>query len=190
MKNNFLNEKSKIVCLILIGFYLSGCTSRYYWGANLHPDGSALVRPVPKQIDNDLRTFSQSCANKFIEKDGKSLWGLMSHDLQNAVDQEKFKTQIKEINEKRNLSGKFKQIKSSGRLWLDEMVSRNPYEVFDFFVTEFSLDGKPSVHMFLLVKKEPTKLTIWGLEIHEGSHKGEVPDMTCMPKELKGWKSF
>jgi hypothetical protein len=59
--------------------------SRYYWGANLHSDGGALVRPVPERVDEVLQPFSRSCARAIVRGVVDQLRSVAAGDLGRGV---------------------------------------------------------------------------------------------------------
>jgi len=169
----------------------TGCISRYYWGANLHSDGAALLRPVPRRLDNELSGFSQNCIEKLLNQDIAGVEELASADLRQKLERTRLSENLKEIQSKYVFSGKYQQINSTGGgWWLDEMINADPYRIYDFFITEYKLRGKIDAHLFLVIKKEPDHFSLLGFDIHSAAHEGENPDLALMPTGLKGWDWF
>jgi hypothetical protein len=165
--------------------------SRYYWGANVHPDGGALVRPVPGRVDEDLQPFSEKCVQTILKGNVDGLRTIASGDLPPQLDDPSLTERLRSTSEKYALAGTFEQIDSTGGgLWMDEMISRDPYKLYDFFVTEFLLPGKTNAHAFLLIKRTGVELSLLGFDIHSAVHRGADPDVRLMPKALKEWRSL
>jgi hypothetical protein len=175
----------------LIALLLTGCVSRYYWGANLQSDGRALVRPVPRRLDRELHNFSQTCVEYLLRRDLEGIKHSAASDLRQQVEQNDMLGQLQEIQSKYALSGKCEQIKSrGGGWWLDETISKDPYRIYDFFITEYKLHGKTDAHAFLVIKKVSSGFSLLGFDIHSADHKAEKSDIAYMPSGLKGWNSF
>jgi len=176
--------------LLAVGF-ASACISRYYWGANMHQDGGALVRPVPVRVDADLQPFSRQCVEAILHQDVNGLRTVASGDLLDELDDSSVSERLRATSEKYSFYGTYEQIDSTGGgVWMDEMISRDPYKMYEFFVTEFALPGKANAHAFLLVKRTGTGLSLFGLDIHSAAHQGADPDLKLMPKALKSWRSL
>ena len=174
---------------------MTACTgmrvSRYYWGANMHPDGAAMVRPVPVRVDEDLQPFSQKCVETILRQDVDGLRSIASGDLPAELDDPSLAERFHATSEKYALTGTFEQIDSTGGgLWMDDVMSRDPYKLYGFFVTEFLLPGKTNAHAFILIKRSGTKLSLIGFDVHSAAHQGADPDVRLMPKGLKGWRSL
>jgi hypothetical protein len=182
--------------LFLLPLLLAGAcggmrVSRYYWGANLHSDGVALVRPVPTRVDTDLQPFSVNCVESILKNDVDSLRKVASGDLSAQLEDRSIPGRLHAISEKYLLAGTFEQIDSTGGgIWMDEMISRDPYKLYSFFVTEFLLPGKANAHAFLLIQRNGNDLSLLGFNVHSAMHQGAEPDVRLMPATLKGFRSL
>jgi hypothetical protein len=181
-----------LASLTLLGTACSGLrVSRYYWGADLHDDGEALVRPVPERVDGDLQPFSRSCMEAILRGDMTQLRAVAAGDLPEELGDPSVPDRLQSTSAKYELTGKFEQIDSTGGgVWMDEVMSRDPYKTYGFFVTEFLLPGKTNAHAFVLVQRKEAKLALLGFDIHPTEHGGAGPDVKLMPKALKGWRSL
>lgn len=165
--------------------------SRYYLGANMHGDGGALVRPVPQRVDGDLQPFSRSCIEAILRADVSQLRTVAAGDLPAELEDPSIPDHLRAISKKYALTGTFEQIDTTGGgLWMDEVMSHDPYGLYEFFVTEFLLPGQANAHAFLLVKRSDSKLTLLGFDIHSAADEGADPEVKLMPKALKGFRSL
>src|SRR5712672_4546037 len=173
---------------LLVAFALTGCISKYYWGASVHSDGGALVRPVARSVDDDLQPFSRQCLEGILRQDVNALRKVASGDLEVKLQDESIRDRLLSTAHKYSFTGAYEQMNSTGGgIWADEAIKRDPYK-YDFLVTEFLLFGKTNAHAFLLLKKRGNDLTAVGIDIHSAAEAGEEPDISLMPVALKGWR--
>lgn len=157
----------------------------------MHGDGGALVRPVPVRVDADLQPFSRQCVEAILHRDVDGLRAVASGDLPGELDDSSVSERLRATSEKYAFDGTYEQIDSTGGgMWMDEVISRDPYKLYEFFVTEFVLPGKTNAHAFLLVKRTRTGLSLFGFDIHSAAHQGADPDLKLLPKALKGWRTL
>ena len=195
MTERAAGPRRQLALLLLAVAFASACSSlrisRYYWGANIHEDGGALVRPVPVRVDDDLQPFSRQCVEAILHQDVNGLRTVASGDLRGELDDSSVSEHLRATSEKYAFSGTYEQIDSTGGgMWMDEMISRDPYKMYEFFVTEFALPGKTNAHAFLLVTRTDSGLSLFGFDIHSAAHQGADPDLKLMPKALKSWRSL
>lgn len=183
-------KKMKKIYLYMLAIVLTGCTSMYHIGGNLHDDGGVLHRPVPKKVKKEMQYFEEKVVLAIINADANSLISLSTPALSSQLKENILSNELETIKVKYNFNGKYKIRKIHNiSYWADEMISLDPYKIYDFIACEYELNGERGAHAFLLIsKKEDFK--IWGFEIHKAEPGEKIPDLKYFAKEIKGWFTF
>ena len=177
-----MKRSLRLATVILGSLICSGCISRYYMGANIDSEGHGWERPVPRRLDKSLSLLSQECINGLMKPDISSLQRISTDELRKRLDVDDPKEKLEIIRMQYGLSGSYKQINSTGGgIYMDDVISQDPFKIYKFFVTEFLLEEKTNAHAFFLLKNTDGKLEVSGFDIHSASDQG------YMPESLKGW---
>jgi hypothetical protein len=140
-------------------------------------------------VDADLQPFSRSCVEAIVRADLDQLRSVATGDLSGELQDPAVRDQLRAVAAKHELSGKSEQIDSTGgHIWLDDIMSKDPYKTNQFFVTDFRLSGRTEVHAMLLVERVGSQLALLGFDLHAPSHDAE--DARFLPLKLKGWASL
>lgn len=178
------------IFLALSLILISGCTSLYNIGANVHDNGGALYRPVPKKVANEMKSFEEECITAIIRGDIEKINALANPLLLNQIKNETLQQQLESIRAKFTLSDKFTRVKlHNSYFWLDEMISLDPYKLYDFIAAEYEINGKQNIHVLLLIDKKP-EYKLWGFSIHPSDPNEKKSELTYFAKEIKGWWTF
>jgi hypothetical protein len=175
------------VALILI----TGCTSVYHIGANVHSDGTALYRPVPKHVSSEMIPFEETCVKAVLSSDVQVIKAVADLTLREKLAIQPLRQQLDSVRLTFHLNGSFARRKlHNTRYWLDEMISKDPYKIYDFIACEYELRGDRTVRLLLLIDKKSDSFRLWGFSVYSCDSRSSKTEITYTSKDIKKWWTF
>ena len=177
------------VALIL----MTGCTSAYHTGVNIHNNDVSFIGPIAKEISKkpDLIAFEEECISAIISGNVTKIQDLSNPRLLDVIRFQPLRKQFETFIADMHLNGSFarREIQKS-TVYMDEIIGRDPYKIYTFIICEYELMGPPGGRAVLLIEKKTDCFKLWGFAIFSCGCEKCPPALTYTAEEVKNRETY